>query len=180
MWKPLLYRALVALVFGLVTVFWQNPSTTVMSVAGGLYLVGTAFAVLLLDLSFPTSDGRIKRALRVEHLGLLALSVFALSVHQTWAFVAAASAGLGIAGLCELYLGWTHRRRLVLARDWLLTGGVNTAAAVILPFFATLEAHALLGVIGGSAIIIGVMLLLAALTYRHEASAPAGSAEAVN
>lgn len=175
-----MYRAVIALLFGLLTVFWQNPSITVMSITGGLYLVGTAFAVLLLDVSFTSSDAQIKRALKIEHLSLLALSVLALSVHQIWAFVLAASTALGIAGLCELYLGFTHRRKLVLARDWLLTGSLYVATALLLPFFASLEAHALLGVIGGSAIIIGVMLLLAALTYRHEGSASAGRAEAVN
>jgi hypothetical protein len=44
---------------------------------------------------------------------------------------------------------------------------------VILPFFISLGAHALLGVAGGGAIISGVLWTLSALTLRHDARAAA-------
>jgi hypothetical protein len=45
---------------------------------------------------------------------------------------------------------------------------------VLLPFFISLGAHALLGVAGGGAIISGVLWVLSGLTLRHDARAGAG------
>ena len=63
----------------------------------------------------------------------------------------------------------------VLARDWLITGAVSVGFGVALPFFSYLGPHALLGVLGGAAIIIAVVLLIAALSLRHDARQPTAS-----
>ena len=49
---------------------------------------------------------------------------------------------------------------------WIL--GVTAAAAIGVLLVAGLGPHAILGVVGGAAIISGVLLLLAGLTLRHE------------
>lgn len=47
LWKPVLLRAGVALVFGAVTVFWGSPSVHVLAWATGLYLLATGGAAFL-------------------------------------------------------------------------------------------------------------------------------------
>ena len=46
LWKPVLVRAAVALVFGAVTMFWAAPSAEGMGWAGGLYLLATGVVLL--------------------------------------------------------------------------------------------------------------------------------------
>ena len=48
LWVPTLVRALVALVFGAVTIFWQEPTENAAPWALGLFLVGTGGAWLFL------------------------------------------------------------------------------------------------------------------------------------
>lgn len=174
----MLVRALVCLVFGAVTVFWAKPSVAETGVAVGLYFLATAAAqvMLLRQLRFPkTNKTLIALALPA---GLLAAFGLSFLVNASVEFmVFTASMALFLLGLGEAYLGMRNRRRHLLARDWLTTGVVGVGTAVVLPFFTALGPHALLGVLGGGAIITGALLLLAALTIRFDAAKPA---QAVN
>lgn len=179
LWRPVLGRAAVAVVFAAVTIFWQQPSTTVMAVAGGLYLLGTAAGVLWLRVVLPT--GRIRLVQLIEALVLAAAAVVVLAARTAPVFAAAASLALLAAGALEVYLGVVNRKTLAVARDWIITGIVSIGTGILLPFFTDLGAHGLLGVFGGSAILTGVVLLLAGLGYRYDADTGRGpTAEAVN
>ncbi|GAC1457556.1 MAG: hypothetical protein PVSMB10_15370 [Pseudarthrobacter sp.] len=46
LWKPVLLRALAALAFGALTIFWLLPSIQVMGWAGGHYLLATGLLLL--------------------------------------------------------------------------------------------------------------------------------------
>ena len=46
LWKPVLVRAAVALVFGAVTVFWAAPPEEGMGWVGGLYLLATGVVLI--------------------------------------------------------------------------------------------------------------------------------------
>ncbi|MEV7606040.1 hypothetical protein AB0N65_11430 [Paenarthrobacter sp. NPDC089322] len=175
-WKPVLIRAVVALVFGVVTAFWSGPSVQVLAWAAGLYLLATAGAVWML------------RALPVAAPAALAIGGVGALVTQSDAGVALSAVfALVVLGACELFRG--IRKQDFLARDWLISGVVTVGTAVALPFFITLGAHALLGVAGGGAIIGGVLWILSGLSLRHDtraarsgsqAAAPGASPEAVN
>ena len=168
----MLLRAIAALVFGAVTIFWAAPSVEVMAWAGGIYLLATGFLVLW---------GVPKAGLRREHgpgklfsaagLILAGTGVALLLFHGDLPFGAIAALGLGLAGVIELLCGLRNRRSHVLARDWLASGVIGIGTAVAIPFFISLGAHALLGVAGGGAIIAGVLWVLSALTLRHDARA---------
>ncbi|MDR6988478.1 uncharacterized membrane protein HdeD (DUF308 family) [Paenarthrobacter nitroguajacolicus] len=177
LWKPVLIRAAVALVFGAVTIFWASPSVQVLAWAVGLYLLATAGAVWR------------SNALPVAVPLVVALGGIGALVTQSDAGVAlSAMLALLVLGLLEVVHGL--RKRDVLARDWLISGVITVGTAVMLPFFTSLGAHALLGVAGGGAIISGVLWILSGLTLRHDAktastgtaqaAGPSASPEAVN
>jgi len=170
LWKQVLLRALAALVFGAVTVFWAGPSVQVMGFSGGLYLLGTGLLLLwgIPKTGYPRESmpGKILSAAGAALTGAGAALVL---LHGDGVFGVVAALGLGLAGAAELYCGIRYRGRHVLARDWLASGIIGLGTAAILPFFISLGAHALLGVAGGAAIISGVLWVLSGLTLRHDA-----------
>jgi uncharacterized membrane protein HdeD (DUF308 family) len=179
LWKPVLVRAAVALVFGAVTVFWAAPPETGMAWTGGLYLLATG--VVLIWTVTKTGYSPRERTGRILSAGGAALAGAGAAVGLlpgSLVFGTIAALGLGVAGAAELSAGISGRGRSVLARDWIASGVIGLGTAIALPFFIGLGAHALLGVAGGGAIISGVLWTLAGLTLRHDARG--GSAEAVN
>lgn len=178
-WKPLLLRAIVAAAFGVLTIFWQEPSLAVLVVAGGLYLLATGACALVLARCLPADRASAKPVLRAEAVVLAVGAAVVFVLPSAGVFAAAASAALLFSGGMELYLGLKHRGRFAAARDWVITGAIGVGTGALLPLFVDLQAHALLGVVGGSAILIAVLLGLAALGYRHDAASagPAVAAE---
>ncbi len=170
LWRLLLLRAVAALGFGAVTVFWASPSVAVMGWSGGPYLLATG---LLLLWSIPKAgyrrDSMPGKVLSAAGALLTGCGIAAVALHGDLLFGVAAALGLGLAGAIELYCGVRYRGRHVLARDWLASGIIGIGTAAALPFFVGLGAHALLGVAGGGAIISGVLWMLSALTLRHDA-----------
>lgn len=196
-WRPVLIRALVAAAFGATTIFWQEPGRTVMALAGGLFLLLSGGAVWLLA---RRPAAAVHRQLLILQAAVLAVAgILACAIQTVQMFTVLATAALLVSGGAELMLGWSNRPPRtgqnqpemssgsvdsstgahpvepgsVLARDWLLTGAVSVGFGIALPFFAYLGPHALLGVLGGAAIIIAVVLLIAALSLRHDARQPA-------
>ncbi len=171
----MLLRALAALVFGALTVFWASPSLDVMGWSGGSYVLATG---LLLISGIPKAgyrhDAMPGRVLSAAGSALAGAGVALVLLHGDLLFGVVAAFGLGLAGAAELYCGVRYRGRHVLARDWLASGIIGIGTAAALPFFISLGAHALLGVAGGGAIISGVLWMLSGLTLRHDARAAAG------
>jgi uncharacterized membrane protein HdeD (DUF308 family) len=179
LWKPVLVRAAVALVFGAVTVFWAAPSEAGMGWAGGMYLLATG--VVLIWTVTKSGYRPRERAGRILSAGGAVLAGAGAAVAMipgSLVFGTIAAIGLGVAGVAELLAGVPGRGRSVLARDWIASGVIGLGTAIALPFFIGLGAHALLGVAGGGAIISGVLWMLSGLTLRHDARGD--SAEAVN
>ena len=184
LFAPTLLRALVALVFGAVTVFWQEPTLPVVAWGVGLYLVLTGAASVLLQLRLNGNDHVDMGPTRQipQSYGVLYLlgGVFTILGADTpaWLVVYAASI-MGLAGLTELALGLKFRTTFPLGRDWTIAGLVTVLAATGLVLVVDLGPKALFGVVGAAAVVIGVTHLLAALTLRHEdrrGRAPAGTA----
>ncbi len=127
LWKPVLLRAGVALVFGAVTVFWGSPSVHVLAWATGLYLLATAGAAFLAA-SIPAAAAVV--------VGLA--GVGALMTQSDTGVGVSALVGLLVLGAFELVKGFRQRGRHVLARDWIISGVVGIGTAVALPFFISL------------------------------------------
>lgn len=175
----MLARAAVALVFGVLTVFWAEPSVTGMGWAGGAYLLATG-VVLIWSVKKAGFQAKSTTGKTLSAAGAVLTGTGAAVALVTGGLVfgTLAALGLGLAGIAELYLGLSARGRSVLARDWIASGVIGLGTAAVLPFFIGLGPHALLGVAGGGAIVSGVLWTLAGLTLRHDAQGH--SAEAVN
>lgn len=176
LWKPVLLRAVTALAFGAITIFWAGPSIATMGWLGGLYLLTTGvilfWGIRKTGFSRERMPGKI---LAAAAAALAGAGIVLVLLHGDGVFGGVAALGLALAGAAELYCGVRYRGRHVLARDWLASGVIGLGAAAVLPFFISLGAHALLGVAGGGAIISGVLWVLSGLTLRHDARA--GSAK---
>jgi uncharacterized membrane protein HdeD (DUF308 family) len=173
-WKPFLARAVVGALFGLVTIFWREPSALVMAIAGGLYLLLGGAAYLW---THRRIHGGARSLLTDIGGGLLlgaGIATLVFADERTFAFAGAVA--LAVAGLAELVRGLALKGHAA-ARDLVVVGVVGIATGAILPFVAHLGAHALLGVTGGGALLSTVLLAIAALSYRHDSalSAPATS-----
>lgn len=171
-WKPILLRSATAAAFGILTVFWQGPGINVLSVAGGLYLLLTAVSVWRMSVLAGLSGEPRIRTLQLLEAAVYALAgVAVLALRSVEAFCAAAGIALALGGAVELYLWLKSRTTFLPARDWLITGVVSLGAAIILVAVQAMDlgAQAMLGVTGGSALIIAVMLATSGLGARFDA-----------
>lgn len=168
MWKPILIRALIAVIFGLTTVFLQEPGLGVLKYGLAVYFVfsGTGLWEYLRREPVPEAmRGPLSIAAAVFMAGAVAL-LFAGSV-----FVAGiiAAVALIVSGAAELVAWARHRTTFVPARDQLYTGLVGALSGVGLLLFLNLDAHGLLGIVGGGAVIIAVVLAISGFGFRHDA-----------
>jgi uncharacterized membrane protein HdeD (DUF308 family) len=175
LWPPVLFRAIIAAAFGALTIFWQEPTMLVLSISGGLYLGLTGFSVLKLRARPEIGNDFTRRMLNVEAIAYLAAGVLVLIFQNQQLFAYIAALGLLGGAVVEIVLGAQQYKRHLLSMDWLITGTVSLVTAAALPIFMGFDPHALLGILGGSAIIVAVVLLLAALSYRHEARSGAAA-----
>lgn len=176
LWVPTLVRSLVALVFGAVTIFWQEPTQNAAPWALGLFLVGTGGAWLFLHFRLKAREdvdlGSLATVPRFAGiLYILGGALVAIMAQENWLFVLLAAMVLGLCGILELALGLRFRQSFPMGRDWTLSGLVTVGAGMGMMLVETLGAKAELGVAGGAAIIIGVTQFIAALSLRHDALA---------
>lgn len=176
LWRAFLLHAGVAGAFGLLTIFWGQPSVHVMSVAGGLYFLGLALAVHLTEQSLRVQNAVPTWLTRTVPVFLALAGLLNLWIHADSMFAQTGALALILMGAVYLIVWARNRRQHIAARDFLLTSIVTTLTGILLPLFQPLGAHALLGVAGGGAVITAVVLALAALSYRHDSREVAGPA----
>ena len=122
--KPILIRAVVALAFGLTTVFVAEPGLTWMKVMFALYLAfsGSAMWEYLRRDPVPVAmRSPLSLAAAAWMLGVIVL----LFLGSPAAVGVAAGAALVLGGVAELVAWARHRREFIPARDQLWTGLVG-------------------------------------------------------
>ncbi|GAB3533166.1 hypothetical protein GCM10027403_06630 [Arthrobacter tecti] len=169
LWRAFLLRAAAAGAFGLLTIFWGQPSVHVLSVAGGLYFLATAATVFLQERSLRAQDAAPAWLTGTAPVLLVVAGLLNLWIHTDAMFAGTGALVLIVSGVVDVVVGIRNRGRHAAARDFLLVGVVSVLTGALLPLFQPLGAHALLGVSGGGAVITAVLLALAALSYRHDA-----------
>ncbi|NJC24104.1 uncharacterized membrane protein HdeD (DUF308 family) [Arthrobacter pigmenti] len=169
LWRAFLLRAAVAGAFGLLTIFWGQPSVHVLSVAGGLYFLATAATVFLQERSLRAQDAAPSWLTGTAPVLLAVAGLLNLWIHTDAMFAGTGALVLIVSGVVDVVVGMRNRGKHAAARDFLLVGVVSVLTGALLPLFQPLGAHALLGVSGGGAVITAVLLALAALSYRHDA-----------
>ncbi|GGC79671.1 hypothetical protein GCM10011512_02830 [Tersicoccus solisilvae] len=161
-WSLLLARGLVCALFGLTTTFWATPDDTAMHVMVAVYM-------LLLGLV----NWRISAAVRDRRVLAYALTIALFGVIVLVApsramFAMVAALGFTLFGLMEASVCWMSRRSHPVVRDGVIIGLAMAGSGIILPLVQDLGPHGMLGVLGGGAIICAVVMLIGALTVRHE------------
>lgn len=157
MFKPVLIRAGVALIFGLTTVFVQQPGTMWMKIALALYLVFSGSAMWEYLRREPVPEAmRSPLSLAAAAWMLGTIVLFFFSSPQGVGLTVATALLLG--GIAELVAWFRHRRDFAPARDQLITGAVGVGSGIGLFFGSGLNQHSQLGIVGGGALILGVML----------------------
>ena len=175
--KPILIRAVVALAFGLTTVFVAEPGLTWMKVMFALYLAfsGSAMWEYLRRDPVPVAmRSPLSLAAAAWMLGVIVL----LFLGSPAAVGVAAGAALVLGGVAELVAWARHRREFIPARDQLWTGlvGLLSGGGVVVAALQGFGPHALLGIAGGGAILIGVLLRVSGLGFHHEVRRDRGTA----
>ncbi|MEH0108769.1 hypothetical protein V6N00_03440 [Tersicoccus sp. MR15.9] len=163
-WPLLLVRGVVCAAFGLTTAFWATPGDTAMRLMIAAYML--LLGVVNWRLSVTVQDRRVlSYALTIAIFGLIVL------VAPSRAMLALVAAlGFTLFGLMEATVAWMSRRAHPVVRDGAIIGVAMAGSGIILPLVQDLGPHGMLGVLGGGAIISAVIMLIGALTVRHEAA----------
>jgi hypothetical protein len=162
-------RAFPLLVTGLVITFSADHSAQ-----RGLLALGLMTAALAAVLGFSALLLLTGDALRGLHatLGVIALGASALALlrwESELAFLLVIAGGwAALSGAAELVWGIRHRGRHEFSRDALVVGGGTLALAVVLTIVA--DPVSAVGFIGAYAIVVGVFLVIAALSLTQGVS----------
>ncbi|PXA67058.1 hypothetical protein CVS29_05500 [Arthrobacter psychrochitiniphilus] len=174
LWRPVLLRALVALAFGLTTVFWAEPGPLGMCLALAVYFLASAAGQywIVRTMALPRRDSRrvmLQGAAGILAVGGVMVAISASSVVAAWL----GGVALAVLGAAELFAAirkpaGNSGEKLALASDWRISGVLAMGTGILLPFFAAAGPHAMLGVAGGGALMTGALWALSALTLRHD------------
>lgn len=173
LWQPVLLRALITLFFGLVTVFWANPGTLGLCLSVGAYFLALAGSQYLVIRTLNLPRGNTARTVLLGAAGMVGMSGVVVAISLSPVVTAwLAGAALAILGGAELFAA-LHKQggaksNSPLRGDWIISGALGLGTGILLPFFATVGPHGLLGVTGGGAMMTGALWVLSALTLRHD------------
>lgn len=179
LWQPLLMRSMITLLFGLITVFFGISDVVGLSLNIGWYFLLLAAVQFWFVKRLDLDSSSPRRTALWASAGILAIAgvVIFISINLSIAAWVAAAA-LALSGFAELFAAFykspgqvssANARPAPIASDWVISGILTLGTGLLLPFFIGIGAHAVLGVVGGGALILGTLWLLSALTMRHDA-----------
>jgi uncharacterized membrane protein HdeD (DUF308 family) len=167
-WRALALRGLVALLFGLVVLFWPGLVFAVLAVLFGIYAVVDGAITFVPALR--SSDRGARRWLPLTEG---AVGVIAGLIALLWP-------GLGIDGLVYVIVGWALATgilkiltatllRAEVENGWLLagSGALSVLFGVLLAALAGSEVPFLAPLIGAFAVVVGLALIVFAFRLRE-------------
>jgi len=167
-WRALALRGIVALIFGLVVLFWPGLVLTVLTVLFGIYALvdGTITFV-------PALRSQDRGAQRSLPLGEGAVGIFAGLVALLWP-------GMSVKGLVYVIAGWAVATgvlkilsavllRAAVENGWLLSGSGALSAlfGILLVALARSDVPFLAPFIGVFAVVVGFALIVFAFRLRE-------------
>ncbi|GAA3707176.1 hypothetical protein GCM10022377_21120 [Zhihengliuella alba] len=174
-WKPTLYRGLLAAAFGLTSVFWADPPADTLSWIVALFLVATGVSVrrmAMLEETPPAAKAYWALVVVSWLVGAIALVLLGSVDGLVWA------GGLAwiLGGLLQLLAWFRLRTTFGPARDWLVPAVVEIGIGAGLFIIPGLDAHGVFGIAGGGQIIVAVFTLIAAFGLLFDARRRGGVA----
>nr|WP_255718580.1 hypothetical protein [Micrococcus sp. ACRRV] len=160
------------------TVFVQNPGLTWMKVAFALYLVFSGSALWEYLRRDPVPVG-MRSPLSLAAAAWMLGTVVLVIMGSPAAVGIVVGLALLAGGAAELTAWARFRREFIPARDQLWTGlvGALSGLGVLVGAVQGFGPHALLGIAGGGAIIVGVLMLISGLGFHHEVRRDRGTAK---
>jgi uncharacterized membrane protein HdeD (DUF308 family) len=167
-WRALALRGLVALLFGLVVLFWPGLVLTVLALLFGLYAALDGAITFVPALRSPDRGARRTLPLAEGAVGIIA------------GLVAVFWPGLTVSGLVYVIAGWavvTGVLKILTAillraeveNGWLLagSGALSVLFGIVLAALAGSNVPFLAPFIGGFAVIVGLALIVFAFRLRE-------------
>jgi uncharacterized membrane protein HdeD (DUF308 family) len=167
-WRALALRGLVALLFGLVVLFWPGLVLTVLALLFGIYAVFDGAITLVPALRSP--DRGVRRTLPLTEG---AVGIVAGLVALLWP-------GLSASGLVYVIAGWAVVTgvlkiltaillRTEIQNGWLLagSGALSALFGILLVVLARSDVPFLAPFIGGFAVVVGLALIVFAFRLRE-------------
>ena len=166
MYRPVLIRAGIALIFGIATFFIQEPTGAIVNYGAAIFFVFSGSAMWEYLRREPVPEGmRTPLSLTaavwmLAALTLVGVQLGGLSETVTWVTIAA---GLGLSGLAELWAS-SWWKAFTPARDHLIAGVAGVVMAILL-ITMDVDYHRIFGITGTYALITGVLLGITGLGY---------------
>jgi uncharacterized membrane protein HdeD (DUF308 family) len=167
-WRALALRGLVALVFGVVVLFWPGLVLAVLALLFGLYAVVDGAITFLPALR--SSDRSLRRWLPLAEG---AVGIIAGLIALLWP-------GLSIHGLVNVIVGWavvTGTLKILTAvvlraeveNGWLLagSGALSVLLGILLAVLAGADVPFLAPLVGAFAVVVGLALIVFAFRLRE-------------
>lgn len=166
MYRPVLIRAVIALIFGIATFILQEPTDAVVNYGATIFLLFSGSAMWEYLRREPVPEGMrtplslVAAVWMLAALTLVAVQLGGLSQTVTWAVIAA---GLGLSGVAELW-AFSWRKTFAPARDHLIAGITGVVTAILL-ITLDVDYHRIFGITGTYALITGVLFGITGLGY---------------
>jgi uncharacterized membrane protein HdeD (DUF308 family) len=167
-WRALALRGLVALLFGLVVLFWPGLVLTVLAVLFGIYALVDGAITFVPALRSPDRGTQRSLPLAEGAVGIVA------------GLVALLWPGLTASGLVYVIAGWAVATgvlkilsaialRAAVENGWLLagSGALSVLFGVVLVVLARSDVPFLAPFIGGFAVVVGLALIVFAFRLRE-------------
>ena len=167
-WRALALRGLVALLFGLVVLFWPGLVLTVLSILFGIYAAIDGAITFVPALRSPDRGARRTLPLAEGAIGIIA------------GLVALLWPGLTATGLVYVIAGWavaTGVLKILIAvllrsevqNGWMLagSGALSALFGILLVALARSDVPLLAPFIGGFAVVVGLALIVFAFRLRE-------------
>lgn len=161
-------RAVTAAGFAILSIFW--PGATNQVLAYGLAAFMLLSAKFMWDYAKAPSAPTSVRGLYAGAALVMILSGMVMALIPGILVIGiAAAAAFMLAGALEIAVFVRHRAEFAPFKDQLVTGFVGLGVGASLLMGLNLDAHGLLGLAGGGAIILAVFELISAFGLRHDA-----------
>lgn len=166
MYRPVLIRAGLALIYGLTTFFVGDPSATVVNYGTAIFFALSGSAMWEYLRRDPVPEGMrtplslIAAIWMLAALTLVGVQLGEVSATGTWVVIGAA---LALSGIAELWaVKW--RKSFVLARDHTIPGIAGVITGGLMLGIST-DYHRIFGIAGTYAIIVAVMWAISGVGY---------------
>lgn len=166
MYRPVLIRAGIALIFGIATFIIQEPNDAVVNYGTAIFFLFSGSAMWEYLRRDPVPEGMrtplslVAAVWMLAALTLVGIQLGGVAETATWVTIGAA---LGLSGLAELW-AFSWRKTFAPARDHLIAGVTALIMAGLL-IGLSVDYHRIFGIAGTYALTTGVLFAITGIGY---------------